>query len=394
MFSFFAATINNFGRMKFSEKSPKKHINVLHISATETWGGGENHLVNLCTELQEDSEVKNMVLCSQDGFLHRKLQNTRISHVAAPLAFKMDPRYVRKIGQICRKSEIDLLHIHDTTALSLTVMADHFYSLPPFILSKKTSFPIKDRLQTRYKYNYPKIRTILCVSEKTREITSKNILNKEKLKLIFHGTRIGQKLKGDPVDLRMTFNLAPEVKIIGNIANHTKVKNLEGFIEVADILVNRENRKDLFFIQIGSFSRRTKALKTLIRKKGLEDHLQLLNFVPNASELLPQFSLSVVTSENEGIPQFIYESFYHGIPVVSTKVGGIPEIIEQGVNGLLAEKHDFETMARHVLSLTENRELREKFIYISKKLLLERFSTELMAQRTLEEYKIALDGKH
>lgn len=381
--------------MNYPENLPlKKPIHVLHISATKSWGGGENHLENLCYELRDNTEVKNSIFCSRGGILHQRLQKTDISFVTAPLSFKMDFRYFLKIGRFCRRFHVDLIHIHDTTALSLTVVADKFYNLPPFIFSKKTSFPIKDRAQTRYKYNYPKIKAILCVSEKTKEIASKNILDKDKLKVIPHGTRFGIKFNAASIDLREKFSLSPEVIIVGNIANHIRAKNLECFIEVADILVNREKRKDLFFVQIGRYSERTAALKILLRQKGLEEQVQFLDFIPGASHLLPQFNISLVTSQSEGIPQFIYESFYNEVPVISTNVGGIPEIIENGENGLLAEKHDPKTMAQHILSLSQNIELQEKFIRQSKKLLMEKFSTELMAEQTLKEYKKATNGKY
>lgn len=371
----------------------KKNIHVLHISAIKTWGGGENQLVNLCQELEPHPEVSNRILCMGGSMLHKRLEKTSIPFKTAPLAFKMDPRYFLKIGKICREENIDLIHIHDSTALSLTVAGDLFHNLPPMLLSKKTSFPIRNRRQSRYKYNYPKIKAILCVSRRTKEITAENIDDPEKLKLIYHGTRFDSAAPLNALNLRKQFGIKPEVKIIGNIANHTRIKNLESFLEVADILVNQENRKDFFFVQIGGFSRITPSLQALLKEKNLLDHVKFLGFIPEASGLLPQFDISLLTSENEGIPQFIYESFFHEVPVVSTGVGGIPEIIEHGVNGLLAFKNDHGQLARHILSLSDNTELQQEFTSRSKKRVLESFSIPQMARQTLEEYKKIVYGK-
>ena len=371
-----------------------KPLHVLHISATKSWGGGENHLINLCHELRDDPGVKNIILCPEGSILHKRLQKMDVPYATAPLAYKIDLRYFLKIGRLCRRNNIDLIHIHDTTALSLTVMGDKFYNLPPFIFSKKTSFPIKDRPQTRFKYNYSKIRSILCVSEKTREVTSRSIDDQNKLKVIYHGTRFGKNKENNPLDLRKQFQLEPEVNIIGNIANHTRIKNVECFLEVADILVNQKMKKDFFFVQAGGFSKRTPALKAFVKERNLEKHVAFLDFVPDASGLLPQLDISVLTSENEGIAQFLYESFYNEIPVISTNVGGIPEIIENGHNGFLTERNDSSGIAEHVISLSEDSGLRDKFVSRSKKLLLEKFSTRRMAEQTLAEYKKVTNGKY
>src|SRR5690606_33991183 len=135
-------------------------------------------------------------------------------------------RFILKIGSLCKKKKIDLVHIHDTTALSLAVMADHIFDLPPFVFSKKTSFPIRNRKQTLFKYNYRKIRSILCVSETTLKVASPSIEDPSRLKVIYHGTRLDNKSASTPFLLREKLDLPSDKRIIGNIANHIRAKHL------------------------------------------------------------------------------------------------------------------------------------------------------------------------
>lgn len=362
-------------------------MKILHLSAVKNWGGGENHIENLCFELDGDPEVENVVLCARDGLFHQRLEETSIRFFTAALKFKMDPAFIIKIGVLCREQKIDLIHIHDTTALSLAVMADYFYKLPHFIFSKKTSFPIKNRKQTLHKYNYPKIKKVLCVSETTKAVTSERIADASKLTVIYHGTRLDNKSSATPFALRDKFNVPENHYIVGNIANHIRAKHLETWIEVADVLVNEMKRKDIFFVQMGNFTKRTAALQEKVQRLNLQDNIKFLGFTANASNYIPQFDLSLITSQSEGIPQVIYESFYHAVPVVSTRTGGIPEIIEHNENGLLADIHDAKDLAEHILILLEDRKLQERFVEVSRKLVLERFSTKKMAQQTLKEYQ-------
>src|SRR5690606_11752462 len=119
---------------------------------------------------------------------------------------------------------------HEPTALTLTVMADRiFKTLQPFVLSKKTSFPIKNRKSTVYKYNYKRIKKIICVSHAVKEVASLNIIDKNKLITIYDGIRFDNKNIEAKFDLRITYNIPNDRRIIGNIANHIRAKNLLTF---------------------------------------------------------------------------------------------------------------------------------------------------------------------
>lgn len=370
-------------------------MNILHLSTAKNWGGGENHLRNLCRELQHLApEVKNRILCIGPSLFEESPENSNLKVFLAPFSFKMDPRYIFKIIEICRKEKIDLIHIHDTTALTLAVIADKFGNLPPFVFSKKTSFPIKPRKQTLYKYNYPKIKKILCVSRATQTITAESILDHKKLCCIYHGTKIDSESLAPEIDLRKELNLGEKALIIGNIANHIRAKNLETFIKVAFELVHQRKLKDLHFVQIGAFTKRTSDLMEMIEKYNLEDHVHFLQEIPMASSLIPQFDISLMTSQSEGMPQFIYESLYHQVPVVSTKVGGINEIIEHKENGLLAAPYDSVEIADCLQLLNTNPALKEKITTNSRDKINSHFTTEKMALQTLEVYKEIINGRN
>ncbi len=363
-------------------------MHILHLSAVYNWGGGENHIENLCSELSTTNpEVKNTIFCVHDAPFHKRLIGSDLYFITAALAIKIDPRYIFKLGHVCKKEKIDLIHIHDPNALQLAIITDKLYNLPPFIFSKKTSFPIKQRKKTLYKYNYPKIKKILCVSEETKKVAEKGIYDHNKLITIYHGTNLKTKSSETTFQLRDKYNISKDKKIIGNIANHIRAKHLDTWIDIVDNLVNKEKRYDFFFIQIGTFTERTEALIHRMKELNLENHIQFLGYTPNASNFIPQFDISMITSQSEGIPQFIYESMYHKIPVISTDVGGIPEAIEHKINGLLSPKHDPMSLANHVKHLADDQELQKTFVDTSYEKLNQNFTTHTMAKQTLEVYK-------
>jgi glycosyltransferase involved in cell wall biosynthesis len=363
-------------------------MTILHVSAVKNWGGGENQIETLFYELKKSNpEVNNIVLCVKGKLFHKRLLLSSIAFETAPLSFNLDPRFSLKIISLCKKHQVDLIHIHDTSAIALSIIADKLYDLPPFIFSKKTSFPIKKKKFTLYKYNYPKIKKIFCVSNETKRVSEASIYEKNKLITIYHGTSMLNKSLETPYLLRDKFDLNSSKKIIGHIGNHIRAKNLETFIETVNNIVNVKKSTDFFFIQIGNFTDRTDDLLAKVKELHLENYIAFLGYTPNASSFIPQFDTLLMTSQSEGIPQVIFESFYHKIPVISTDVGGIPEIIEDGVNGLLTPKHSPKLLSDKITFLHDNTKLTNQFTTISYNKLMDEFLASTMAQKMLEEYK-------
>ncbi len=366
-------------------------MNVLHLSAVKNWGGGEHHIENLYKELLDTNpEINNIILCAKDAAFHNRLKTTKINFETGIRKLKIDLRYVLKINTICKTQNIELIHIHDPIALQLAIISDKIFKLPPFVFSKKTSFKIKQRKKTLYKYNYLKIKKILCVSKETQRVCEKAITDHKKLITIYHGTNLKTKSTQTPFNLREKFNITPDKKIIGNIANHIRAKHLDTWIDIANRIVNDEKRDDFIFIQIGEYTNRTDALLQRVKTLKLENHMMFLGYTTNASNFISQFDISVMTSQSEGIPQFIYESMYHKTPIVSTNVGGIPEIIDHNSNGLLANTYDDETLTKQVFALSNQPELQQQFIEKAHKKLIANFTTSKMAQETLKVYETVI----
>jgi L-malate glycosyltransferase len=367
-------------------------MNILHLSAVKNWGGGGNHIENLCYELSRSNpEVNNMIVVAKGGQFHERLKKGKIPYATLPMAMNLDPRALLKFIRLCRKHNIDLVHLHGSTSLTLAVIATKLASLPPFIFSKKTIFPIKDRKRTLYKYNHPQIKKILCVSEGARKVAEKAIEDKLKLRTIYHGTRIDNKSTETPFILKEKYNIPENSKIVGHIGNHIKAKDLQTWISSIDHLVNTMGYQDLVFVQIGTFSKITPIIQEMLKVLNLERQVFLTGYLPNASNFLPQFEVLGLSSQSEGLPQVIYEAAWHKVPVVSTDVGGIPEFISHNENGLLSPQNDGKKLAENIAVLLANPDLGKTFAAKSYEKLQPQFTAGNMARETLEVYREVLN---
>ncbi len=363
-------------------------MNILHVSGAGNWGGGENHIQNLCFELaQTHPEVNNLILCVEGGQFHKKLEKLNIRFVTAKRKIRMDPRFAAKIISICKQEKIDLIHLHDPTAMQLAVIADHFADLPPFVLSRKISYRVKNNIFSRYKYNYKKIQRYLCVSKETADVLSEAVRDKSKIITIYHGTRIDDKSSDTPFRLREKFGIADNVNIIGNIANHYPAKDLPTLVRVLNRLVNEHGIKNFHVVQIGKPSDQTPEIERLVKEYNVGNYISFLGFTENASNFIPQFDIGLMASEFEGIPQFIYECFYHRVPVVTTDAGGIAEIIEEGITGFIADKGDDRKLSDSLIRLLNKSVPVGGIAEAANQLLFSQFITPVMAEKTFKVYQ-------
>lgn len=369
-------------------------MNILHISGVLKWGGGENHIQNLCFELaQSNPDVNNIILCVEGGQFHQKLTKLKIKFFTAKRRRRISLNFISRIIKLCKEESIDLIHLHDPTAMQLAIIADHFSNLPPFVLSKKISYPVRQNFLSLYKYNYKKIKKYLCVSDETHGVLAEGVKGKEKIVTVYHGTRIDNKSDVTPFKLSEKLGIAADKKIIGNIANHYPAKDLFTLVRTLNRLVNEYGRKDIHLVQIGSPSNTTPEISELVKTYGLESYISFLGFTENASNFIPQFDIGFMSSKLEGIAQFIYECFYHRVPVVTTNAGGAAEIIEQGVTGFIAQKGDDEALARDLVYLLDHAEEAKTIVENANKLLFSQFITPVMAQKTLAVYREIIGNK-
>ncbi len=157
----------------------------------------------------------------------------------------------------------------------------------------------------------------------------------------------------DVRQIRKRYRIPFHTHVVGMVANFSPVKDHKLFVEIAAILVKK--RADVHFVLVGNGPLRD-TVRTAIEKKKLLDRFKGISTISELADLYRVMSVSVLTSHVEGFPNVILESMAAGTPVVAAKVGGIPELIEDGVTGSLISTrspNDFAEAVDAILSDTE-----------------------------------------
>jgi glycosyltransferase involved in cell wall biosynthesis len=129
------------------------------------------------------------------------------------------------------------------------------------------------------------------------------------------------------------------------------VKNFGMLIRAFAVLAARWPRLEL--VLVGDGPERA-GLETLARQLGLADAVKFLGFRSDIDAQLAQSNLFVLTSLSEGIPMAILEAMRSGLPVIATRVGGVPATVEDGVTGKLVDSGDERALAGALAALIEH----------------------------------------
>ncbi len=366
-------------------------MTVLHISGARSWGGNEQQLMYLMDELPKYG-VNQKLFCFQGTPIAEETKSKPVEILSTTYCKPHSSNYRKFLINIIENNKIDLIHLHTSDSVTGYVLTDLVHSLKTPTLFARKGIRRKTSFLSRLKYNYHNIDTILCISKYVEKHFKKILTekNKKKLVTVYNGVKISEKPLQSDFSIRDKFDIADETFLIGNIANHTNAKDLPVLIEVMNELVNKQGIKKIKLFQIGEHSGLTPELEKKINEYQLGNYIILAGFLPKASAYLSQFDVFLMTSEREGGPSSVVEAFYNKTPVVSTRVGVVDEVIDDGVNGFSTEIKNPSALAGKIMTLREHPELLKQFADKSYQMFLKKFTADNLGKSTFEVYKNTL----
>ena len=165
--------------------------------------------------------------------------------------------------------------------------------------------------------------------------------------------------------------------IVGSMGRIYPVKDYPLMVEVAREVSKRTDK--IQFVLAGDGPDRGKIME-LIERNGLRNMFLLKGFVDNLSEFYPYLDLYMNTSLHEGIPMSILEAMSYELPIIAPNVGGIKEIVNNGIEGYLLDERDPKRFADLCLQLQNNNNLRKSMGVSARHKIENEYSNERMAK--------------
>lgn len=194
------------------------------------------------------------------------------------------------------------------------------------------------------------------------------------------------------VSLREELSLGPEEVLVGIVGRLTPIKGHRYFLEAAAQLVGRLGLTGVTFVIVGDGELRGE-LEALAGDLGIAGRSHFLGTRRDMPQIYADLDVLVVSSLNEGTCIVIAEAMAAGTAVLATDVGGVPELVEDGVTGVLVPPADPSALAEGLVPLARDARLRKRFAETGRDRVFERHTLERMADATSAVYDMLLTDR-
>ena len=364
-------------------------IRSLHVDTARTWRGGQNQVLLTVTGLGELGHPAVLVAHESGELRRRASEGLRFVGFAPRSEFDVSAGW--QLARIIAEVRPDVVHAHDPMAVALAAMALTMPSRVPrplLVAARRVDFHLKSHAFSKWKYH--KVDLFIAASRVIARMLEQDGIPPDRIVAVHDGVNLGAIDKQSAIDAHAAFWLPRGAPIVGNVAALVGHKGQRHLVSAA-AKVMREV-PDVRFLILGEGELRA-PLERQIHDLGLDRHVLLPGFRPDAIGLQKSFDVFAMSSVTEGLGSAMLDAMACGTAVVATRAGGIPEAVTDERDGLLVPPEDPAALARAIVRVLRDPDLRRRLGAAGRARVVAEFSVDTMVQRTVEAYQGAMDNR-
>lgn len=345
-------------------------------------GGAERHVTDLAIALREDG-YDVMVACSASGPLVREITDAGVPvHVLMSEVVKrrVSVEYGRRLRQLLGANPVDLVHAHVYASQVAAALALRGTRIP-LVLTEHSDGHWKG-ISARAISRWARGRAahVIAVSESIAGALRASGLSENRLRVIPNAVPPSGIIGEASGDRRRSGRY-----LIGAVARLQPEKGIDIFLQAAAQVV--EHCPEARFLIVGDGPERL-ALQRMAVRLGLADRTRFLDTVSSGRSILPFLDALAVPSRSEGAPLAVLEAMDAGVPIVASRVGGIPEQVRDGREALLVSPGNPTELARALLRVLYDRPLAARLTLAAKVRVDACFSYPAMLRQIEDLYAV------
>lgn len=375
--------------------APGKSIRIAYLITKSNFGGAQRYVYDLASHMPPDAEA--VVLCGESG--HGNQAGLLVSKLAYAGVRVVTLRELRRdigitdvfalyrLWKVIRAENPNVLHLNSSKAGALGALAGRLARVPKIIFTSHGWAFNEKRGKIWQTFAWlASVATILL----SHKVICVSTFDRNQ----FRGWFFEKKLVGirnapaaqnyiDRDDARP--NLVPHSNLyandiwVGSMSELNQNKNIE--LALRAVAKARDQGCEIFYAIVGDGEDRY-ALEDLAKQLKIDQNVKFLGFVTDGPKLMKAFDIFLLPSRKEGMPYVLLEAQKAGVPILASNVGGIPEIIHDGDNGLLFQSENLSQLTEALVRLCKDQELRARFSRVTAP---EYF--EIMLRETFVQYK-------
>lgn len=382
-------------------------LRVLVFTHQLTLGGAQLYLLDLLHELRRSHPVELTVVSVLDGPLRRKLEGLGVGvHVTSMAPFERPGPHLGRIGELAAwvgVGNFDVVFVNTATSgASYGAEVAHALGLPA-VWAIHESFPpgilwgdLMDEVREITEGTLAQARFGIFEADATRRIFEP-LIGAERCLTIPYGVDTGPiesaRAALDVAEARAEAGVGPDEQIVLCVGTIEPRKAQVPLAQAFSMVAARHPDARLVFVGARD-DHHTEELEDVVAESASADRIELIPITPDVQTWYGIADLLVCASDVESLPRTVLEAMLWGTPVLATSVFGLPELIDDGVNGWLCEARDLEALADGLTrALGTPAEKRDRIAIAARELVEERHSLPRYAKRVVEVLKQAKESR-
>ena len=285
-------------------------------------------------------------------------------------------RSIPSVERWLREAGAELVHAHLPLAGVVARLAGHRAGIPVVY----TEHNLQERYHwlTRFanRATWARQSHVIAVSGEVAQSIAHRLPPSTPVTVVRNGIFVGESTGSWRAEVRQRWSIDLDAPVVGTVAVFRAQKRLDQWLQAARLLAERDARTR--FLLVGDGPKR-RELEEITSDAGLSSRVVFAGLQEDVRPYYAAFDVFLTSSQFEGLPLALLEAMAAGLPVVATKVGGIPEVIQEGDQGLLVPFDEPASLAAAVARLLADPPLRERLGRSARERVRREFSVERMA---------------
>jgi glycosyltransferase involved in cell wall biosynthesis len=354
-------------------------LTILHTESSTGWGGQENRTLQESIGLRKLG-AKVIILCQPDSVLGKRASVEGFEVRTCRMRKSYDILAIKFILELIRNEKINVISTHSGRDSLLAGIAGRLSRKKPVIVrTRHLALPITSKVSYGFLPH-----KVVTVSEYVRQYLINEGIPAEKVIAIPTGIDIS---RFDPdkynENLRQGLRLKSDVPIVGTIAILRRKKGHHILLDAIPLILQKI--PEAVFVFAGDGPQRQN-ITNKIKNSGLSDRVFLLGLRKDIPNILKSIDVFVLPTLQEALGTSFIEAMAMGKPVIGTDVGGVSEVIKDGLNGYLAEPNNPHALADAVIRMLRDKEKAKIMGMEGRKIVEQNYTVEKMCEKMYALY--------
>lgn len=354
-------------------------MRIVHVLHSHGYGGAESHAL-LMMKLQREAGHEVCYAGPMDSWLGRECEKAGIACEHIPMHGLFDLWSHWKLRSLLKRVRADIVHGHLIRGAMYAGRAGHRQSAPVALCTAHA---------TTARTHMQRCAHIIAVSGAVRDGLLAAGYAERDVSLVYNGVPEGPMAPSSEqrAALRTELGIPFDTFAVAHVGRFVRDKGQDLLVQAM-----RSVPAGVHLYLIGDpatdFGREVQALLTA--EPALAARVHCLGFRPDVQRLLPAFDAFALASRREALSIAVIEAFAARVPVVATRVGGVPEIVRHEDTGLLVPTEDAAALAQGITRLSTDADLRARLVAGGEQLYKTQLTARSMLERTLALYQRCL----